>query len=114
MTIRLAAPADAAAVAAIYAPFCAATAVSFEVAAPDPAEMATRIATVTSQYPWLVLEREDGIAGYAYATKHRERAAYIWSVDTAVYVAAAARRTGVGRVLYAKLFTVLVAQGYVN
>jgi L-amino acid N-acyltransferase YncA len=44
MTIRLAVPADAAAVAAIYRPFCEETAVSFEVAAPDAAEMATRIA----------------------------------------------------------------------
>src|SRR4051794_28081143 len=114
MTIRLAAPADAAAVAAIYAPFCEKTAVSFEVAAPDAAEMATRITTVTMQYTWLVFEREDGIAGYAYATKHRERAAYMWSVDTAVYVEAASRRTGVGRALYEKLFTLLAAQGYFN
>src|SRR5438067_2046261 len=112
MAIRLAAPADAAAVAAIYAPFCQVTAVSFEVAAPDAGEMATRIATVTAQYPWLVLERDGGIAGYAYATKHRERAAYLWSVDTAVYVQAAARRVGVGRALYETLFTLLVAQGY--
>src|SRR3954470_1242397 len=114
MAIRLAGPADAAAVAAIYVPFCEARAVSFEVTAPDAAAMATRIATVTKQYPWLVLERDDVVAGYAYATKHRERAAYMWSVDTAVYVQAAARRTGVGRALYAKLFTVLAAQGYFN
>jgi L-amino acid N-acyltransferase YncA len=114
MTIRLAAPADAPAVAAIYRPFCEETAVSFEVAAPDAREMATRIATVTTQYPWLVFEREGGIAGYAYATKHRDRAAYMWSVDTAVYVQAAARRTGVGRALYEKLFTLLAAQGYIN
>jgi phosphinothricin acetyltransferase len=101
-------------VAAIYAPFCEATAVSFEVTAPDAAAMAARIATVTKQYPWLVLERDDVIAGYAYATKHRERAAYMWSVDTAVYVQAAAQRSGVGRALYEKLFLLLVEQGYFN
>src|ERR1700751_4103048 len=103
MTIRLAQTADAAAVAAIYGPFCETTAVSFEVAAPDAGEMAARIEAVTQQYPWLVLEREGAIAGYAYATRHRERAAYLWSVDTTVYVQAAARRTGVGRALYDKL-----------
>jgi phosphinothricin acetyltransferase len=112
MTIRLAQAADAAAVAAIYGPFCETMAVSFEVAAPDAAEMAARIAAVTRQYPWLVFERDGAIAGYAYATKHRERAAYLWSVDTAVYVDAAARRTGVGRALYEKLFALLVEQGY--
>ncbi|HEY7169509.1 MAG TPA: arsinothricin resistance N-acetyltransferase ArsN1 family B [Vicinamibacterales bacterium] len=112
MKIRLAQAADAAAVAAIYRPFCEGTAVSFEVVAPDADEMAARIATVTQQYPWLVLERDGTIAGYAYATKHRERAAYRWAVDTAVYVHAAARRTGVGRVLYEQLFALLVEQGY--
>jgi L-amino acid N-acyltransferase YncA len=112
MKIRLAQAADAAAVAAIYGPFCEKTAVSFEVSAPDAAEMASRIVTVTRQYPWLVLERDGAVAGYAYATKHRERAAYRWSVDTAVYVDAAARRTGVGRALYEKLFALLVEQGY--
>lgn len=112
MKIRLAGAADAAAVAAIYGPFCETTAVSFEGAAPDAAEMAARIAAVTRQYPWLVLERDDVIAGYAYAARHRERAAYRWSVDTAVYVHAAARRSGVGRALYEKLFVLLVEQGY--
>jgi phosphinothricin acetyltransferase len=86
--------------------------VSFEVVAPNAGEMAARIAAVTEQYPWLVLDRAGGIAGYAYATKHRERAAYAWAVDTAVYVEAAARRSGVGRALYDKLFALLVEQGY--
>jgi phosphinothricin acetyltransferase len=112
MKIRLSQAADGAAVAAIYRPFCEATAVSFEVVPPNADEMAARIAAVTQQYPWLVLERAGAIAGYAYATKHRERAAYAWAVDTAVYVDAAARRTGVGRALYDKLFALLVEQGY--
>jgi L-amino acid N-acyltransferase YncA len=112
MTIRLAQAADAAALAAIYGPFCETTAVSFEVAAPGAGEMAARIDAVTRQYPWLVLERDGAVAGYAYATRHRERAAYMWSVDTAVYVHPAARRSGVGRALYDRLFVLLVEQGY--
>jgi phosphinothricin acetyltransferase len=112
MGIRMASPADAAQIVAIYGPFCERTPVSFEIAAPTAAEMADRIAVTTAQYPWLVLERGDTIAGYAYATKHRERAAYMWSVDTAIYVHENARRRGVGRALYEKLFELLVAQGY--
>jgi phosphinothricin acetyltransferase len=112
MTVRLATPGDAPQIAAIYAPFCESTAVSFEIVAPTSAEMAARIGMVTEQYPWLAVEDHGRVAGYAYATKHRERAAYTWAIDTAVYVAADARRRGVARTLYGKLFELLVAQGY--
>lgn len=112
VNIRLASAHDAPAIAAIYGPFCEATAVSFEVTAPSPEEIAHRIAIVTPQYPWLVLERDGTIAGYAYATKHRERAAYQWAVDTAVYVETGARRLGIGRALYHALFHLLRAQDY--
>lgn len=111
-TIRLATANDAAAIAAIYAPFCESSVVSFEYAAPTPEEMATRIRTVTANWPWLVFDEDGIVAGYAYANRHRERAAYAWAVDTAVYVAEAYRRRGLGRALYAALFDVLKAQGY--
>ena len=110
--IRLATPADAAAVAAIYAPFCESNVVSFEVAAPDAAEIARRISSITVQYPWLVLEVDGGVLGYAYAGRHRDRAAYGWSVDTAVYIGDGHRRQGVGTALYSTLFDLLRAQGY--
>jgi len=110
--IRLATQADATAVAAIYAPFCAATVVSFEVEPPDASEMARRIVAITAQFPWLVLEADGAVAGYAYAGRHRERAAYGWSVDTAVYIGDGYRRRGVGRALYTTLFDLLRAQGY--
>ena len=86
VTIRLAAPRDAADVAAIYAPYCEATSVSFETTAPSAEDMATRIAAIERECPWLVLDVGGRAAGYAYASRHRERAAYMWAVDTAVYV----------------------------
>jgi phosphinothricin acetyltransferase len=110
--IRLASEQDADQIAAIYAPFCDQTAVSFEYSAPTPEEMAERIHKVNVQYPWLVLENDGRIAGYAYASPHRERAAYDWSVDVTVYIAPASRRKGVGRALYNALFHVLALQGY--
>jgi len=94
--IRLATEADAAAIAAIYAPFCETNVVSFEYAAPTPSEMASRIRTITALLPWLVLEEEGTIAGYAYAGKHRERAAYGWAVDSAVYIGDGYRGKGAG------------------
>lgn len=112
--IRLACDSDADSLAAIYRPVVEATAISFEVVPPDREEMARRIAETMRSYPWLVCERDGRVAGYAYATQHRVRAAYRWSVDTSVYVAANCRRCGVGRGLYVSLFSVLAAQGYFN
>jgi phosphinothricin acetyltransferase len=109
--IRIATPADAGAIAAIYRPFVDETAVSFELEPPDAAEMERRIAGTLPALPWLVLDRGE-VQGYAYASRHRERAAYRWSVDSSVYVAAGHRRAGVGRALYTALFALLRAQGY--
>jgi phosphinothricin acetyltransferase len=77
---------------------------SFEERAPDSAEMEDRIRRLTAAHPWLVAEEEGRIAGFAYACRHRSRAAYRWSVDVSVYVAAANRRQGHGRRLYEALF----------
>jgi phosphinothricin acetyltransferase len=102
---------DAAACAAIYAPFVTDGAVSFEEVAPTPAALAERIADYTERYPWLVAEREDAIAGFAYATTHRARAAYRWTVEVSVYVHPGHRRAGVGRALYGTLLPLLREQG---
>ena len=100
--------------AAIYRPVVEDTAISFETTAPGRQEMARRVVETLQSYPWLVCERDGRIAGYAYATRHRVRAAYQWSVDTSVYIDEADRRSGVGRGLYLSLFAILAAQGYFN
>jgi phosphinothricin acetyltransferase len=110
--IRLATPGDAAAVAAIYAPYCDGSAVSFEQIAPTAEQMAQRIATVNAHRPWIVLEDDGAVAGYAYATPHNERWAYRWSVNTAIYISRAHHRQGAGRALYATLFDLLRHLGY--
>ena len=111
--IRLATSDDAHAVAAIYAPFCETNAVSFEEVAPSPDVMRSRIQAVGAERPWIVLE-DDDIVGYAYAAPHHERAAYRWSVSTAIYVSTAHHRRGAGRALYMALFELLRALGYHN
>ena len=52
--------------------------------------------------------------GYAYASRHRERAAYRWSADVSVYVREEARGKGIGRALYTSLFAILRLQGIYN
>src|SRR5688572_29437992 len=124
-TIRLATAFDSAAIAAIYRPYCEGSAVSFEQVAPNAVEMAKRIATVTAQRPWIVLEdsacgpsegrsgrasasgggaprasKNAAVVGYAYASPHNERWAYRWSVNTAIYIDSTHHRRGAGRALY--------------
>jgi phosphinothricin acetyltransferase len=111
-TLRLAEPEDAAAIAGIYAPYCTAAITSFEEQAPDDAEMAARIANTLRQYPWLVAVDGGAVAGYAYASRHRDRAAYRWAVDVTAYVHDGWQRRGVGRRLYGALLAVLRTQGY--
>lgn len=111
-SIRLATPGDAAAVAAIYAPYCDGSAVSFEQAAPTPEQMAQRIAAILVERPWIVLEHDGAVAGYAYAAQHNDRWAYRWSVNTAIYISRTHHRRGAGRALYATLFELLRYLGY--
>jgi L-amino acid N-acyltransferase YncA len=102
---------DAAACAEIYAPYVVGSAVSFEEAAPTAAAFAERIAGVQATHPWLVAEEGGRVVGYAYASPHRDRAAYRWACDVAVYVDRTHQRRGVGRALYEALFDELREQG---
>ena len=111
-TIRLARSEDAAAIGAIYAPFVTDTSTSFELTAPTVGEVASRVESTLSYAPWLVWEEDGDVLGFAYASKHRERAAYRWSVDVSVYVHGKARRRGLGRALYTSLFALLRLQGF--
>ena len=113
-TIRLARSSDAARIAAIYAAHVAASTTSFETDVPNEGEMARRITDTLHSHPWLVYEEGGEVAGYAYATKHRVRAAYQWSVEASAYVDERFRRRRIGQALYASLFRILAAQGYVN
>ena len=110
--LRIAGPADAAQVAEIYAPSVRVGGTSFEEHVPSAAVMTERMAATLERYPWLVCARDGALAGYAYASAHRGRAAYRWSVETSVYVAQAARRAGVGAALYRALLELLIRQGY--
>lgn len=112
--VRLATLADAKEIAAIYAPFVADTHVSFEEVPPHADAMRERLVATSVAMPWIVCERNGRVAGYAYASAHRSRAAYRFSVDTSAYVADGDRGTGVGRAMYAALLRVLTAQRFAN
>ncbi|MFT3677055.1 MAG: GNAT family N-acetyltransferase [Chitinophagaceae bacterium] len=112
--IRLAQPADAVAILAIYAPYIRDTSLTFETEVPDNDIFADRIRQYTADFPWLVYKAGGEIAGYAYASRYRERVAYQWSVECSVYIATAYFGKGVAALLYDKLFALLRAQGFMN
>jgi L-amino acid N-acyltransferase YncA len=101
---------DAAACAAIYAPYVEDGATSFEEIAPDATRFRSRIAAITRTHPWLVLEDGGRVAGYAYASPHRSRPAYRWGAEVGIYVDCAYHRRGAGRRLYVALLDLLRRQ----
>lgn len=112
MTVRAVRPGDAAAIAAIYTPFVRDSAVSFELDPPDAAEMRARIDGAAGVYPWLAVEVDGAVRGYSYAAAFKPRPAYRHTVETTVYIAADARRRGLGKMLYRALLDALAGQGY--
>jgi L-amino acid N-acyltransferase YncA len=112
--IRVATVHDAASILNIYAPYIANTSYTFETDVPDVNQFKDRINSYLVSYPWLVCEIDDVIAGYAYASKHRERVAYQWSVECSVYVHDDFQRKGVARALYSALIEILRLQQFRN
>ena len=108
--VRVASVEDAAAVAAIYAPYVLETAISFEDKPPSVAEMAGRIAATLQTYPFLVFEEDGEVLGYAHAGAHAARPAYRWSCNVTAYAAPHAHRRGIGRALYGELLPLLARQ----
>jgi L-amino acid N-acyltransferase YncA len=109
VTVREADPElDAAACAAIYAPYVLDTVISFEEVPPSADRMADRI---QAAHLWLVAEIDGSVIGFAYGSPHRERAAYRWAADTAIYVSDVHHGQGVGQALYRRLIDGLTAAG---
>ena len=105
---------DAAAVLSIYAPYIRTTAVTFETEVPAVSEFAERIGAISGEFPYLLLFVDSELAGYAYAHRQAERAAFAWNAELSVYLRMDWRGKGMGRVLYALLIDLLKMQGYVN
>ena len=114
MRIRSAVPQDAPALLAVYAPYIRDTAITFEYDTPSETEFAQRIADTLKRYPYLVLEEEGEILGYAYAGTFKSRAAYDWAVEVTIYIRRDVHGKGYGRALYEALEKELRLRHYLN
>ncbi len=110
--IRFATSEDAEAILELYAEYIKNTRVTFEIEVPTVTAFRERMERITVQFPWLVCEIDGDIAGYAYASKHGERAAYRWSADLSVYINEKYHRKGVATALYKAVLAILKRQGY--
>jgi phosphinothricin acetyltransferase len=112
--IRMATRDDAAPILDIYAPYIANTSYTFETEIPSIDSFRERIITYLQTWPWLVCEINGIVAGYAYASKHRERIAYQWSTECSVYIHDDFQRSGVAMALYTALIDILKYQDFRN
>ena len=113
LAIRPAKTSDIPAITRIYAHAVAHGTASFELTAPDEAEMAQRMkAVLDGKFPYLTAEFDGQVAGYAYASLYRTRPAYRFTLEDSVYVAPEMQRRGIGMALLRKLIEICTALGY--
>jgi L-amino acid N-acyltransferase YncA len=113
VNIRPAKANDVAAIARIYAEAVSNGTATFEIKAPDKAEMARRLHTlVAGNYPYLVAERSAVVAGYAYAGPYHLRPAYNWTIEDSIYLDPEFRGQGIGRLLMRQLLADAEAGGF--
>ena len=112
--IRLTNEKDAEGILAIYAPYIKNTSYTFETEVPSINAFAERINNYMINWPWLVYEIDGIIAGYAYATRYRERTAYQWCTEASVYIHDDFQKKGIAKILYSALIEILRVQGFRN
>lgn len=103
-TIRPSRDADLPAITSIYAHHVQHGTGTFELEPPSPTDMAGRRAEVLARgLPWLVLEEQSEVLGYAYCNWFKPRPAYRFSAEDSIYLAESARGRGLGQQLLAEL-----------
>jgi L-amino acid N-acyltransferase YncA len=114
IALRPVTPDDAKALAALYAPFVATNAVSFETTIPTAAQMKARITESKGHYPWMAAtDNASGvILGYAFAKPFRPFDTYRFVAEVAVYTMGEVEGQGVRRALLSSLLATMTTQNF--
>jgi len=113
VTVRPAGRTDIPAITRIYGHAVEHGTASFELTAPDQAEMTRRFDELTTNgFPYLVAVVDGAVVGYAYAGPYRTRPAYRFTVENSVYVAHDSLRRGVGKALLQALIDACTEKGF--
>jgi L-amino acid N-acyltransferase YncA len=111
--IRPAAEADLPFVTQIYEHAVRYGTATFELVAPDLAEMTRRFhALMQGGYPYFVAVLDGRVIGYAYAGAYRPRPAYRFTVENSIYLDPAVHRRGIGLHLMQRLIAECEQRGY--
>ena len=105
---------DAARLAEIYSYYVKNTAISFEYDAPDEKEFSQRISSIQKNFPYICIEENGRITGYAYASKFHSRAAYSHCAELSIYIERNSKKKGFGKLLYEELQNRLEKLGILN
>lgn len=114
MVIRAATRKDAGSLLKIYSYYVENTAISFEYVAPSLDEFSKRISSTLEKYPYIVLEDDGLIRGYAYAGAFHSRAAYAHCCEVTIYLDHDSKGNGYGKALYEALEKALKKMGIIN
>lgn len=114
ITVRNAKLEDAARILEIYSYYVENTAITFEYTVPTPEDFRARMENTMRRYPYLVIENDGTVEGYAYAGAFVGRAAYDWACEMTIYLDRNARKCGMGRTLYEALQKELAKMGILN
>lgn len=114
ITIRSATAQDAQSILDIYRYYVEHTAISFEITVPTVSEIKRRIETVLTAYPYLVVQQDNKIIGYAYAGPFIKREAYDHCAEVSIYISREFTKCGIGKMLYTELFQRLKDKGIRN
>jgi L-amino acid N-acyltransferase YncA len=109
---RLATPADARAIAAIYNEGIADRIATFETEPRTPEQLTAQLIDKGDRFPTVVAEREGRVVSWASAGPYRSRPAYSGVAEHSVYVARAARGTGAGRAALEALCRAYAERGF--
>jgi L-amino acid N-acyltransferase YncA len=109
--IRPATVDDAVQLCDIYNHYVLNTTVTFEEAVVPIDDMVLRLQETTQSLPWLVVEDDDKVLGFCYASKWKGRCAYRYSVESTVYLRPDAAGRGLGTQLYNTLLEDLKQRG---
>ena len=96
---------DADAICNIYNYYVTNTIISFEEVPVSLEQIKDRIAKTTVAMPWLVLEENGIVKGYAYATRWKPRSAYRFSAESTIYLRPTSIGKGYGTQLYQSLIS---------
>ena len=113
MKIRFASVKDSAELLNIYSQYID-TPITFEHKLPSLQEFSKRISDISAIYPYLILEDDEEIIGYAYANRHMQREAYGWNAVLSIYLSSSSTSKGMGKKLYSTLIDILKLQGIIN